>query len=203
MTTYINTETLEYPIYEGDIRAAFRHSTSFPATGFVPPPGYAAVDEVDPPEPTLEQSVRELPPHLVEGVWTQRWEVTQAPPELVAERRQALVESIDNACATIYTRVGRFSEEYKEREAQAIAFKAAGYTGETPRAVAAFSIPAGVSATYATDAILSQAALLREALAKLGELRMKKYLIKNLPFDQAVDQFNDVIQAITTVGKSL
>lgn len=90
MTTYINTETLEYPIYEGDIRAAFRHSTSFPATGFVPPPGYAAVDDVDPPEPTLEQSVRELPPNLVDGVWTQRWEVTQAPPELVAERVAAV-----------------------------------------------------------------------------------------------------------------
>lgn len=203
MTTYINTDTLEYPLFEGDIRLAFRHSVSFPVEGFEPPAGYVAVQPTPQPEADAGHFITEAPPALIDGAWTQQWAVVECPAPVIAAKRQALADSIDAACAAIYTRVGRFSEEYKEREAQAIAFKEAGYSGETPRAVAAFAIPAGVSATYATDVILSQAALLREALAKLGELRMKKYLIKKLPFDQAVGQFNEVIQAITAVGESL
>lgn len=155
------------------------------------------------PTVSVSQEVKEVDPRLVDGEWVQQWTVVDLPKEVLDDRRLGMTVLIDEACASIYTRVGRFADEYKDREAQAIAFKEAGYSGETPRAVAAFSISAGVSATYATNVILSQAALLREALAKLGELRMKKYLVKGLPFDQAVDQFNEVIQAITAVGKSL
>ena len=165
--------------------------------------GVPAVAETPAPEATIEQTVTEAAPQLVGGVWTQQWEVTQAQPELVAERRQALVESIDNACAAVYTRVGRFAEEYKEREAQALAYKAAGYTGAVPRQVAAFSTPAGVTPTYATDLILSQAAQLRGALSALGELRMRKYEVKLLPLVEASAVHAEVMAAVRVIGAAL
>lgn len=53
--------------------------------------GVHAVAEVPAPEATIEQTVLEAAPELVGGVWTQSWAVTDAAPELVAERRRALV----------------------------------------------------------------------------------------------------------------
>jgi len=53
--------------------------------------GVRVVAEAAPPAATLEQTVTEAAPELIEGVWTQRWAVTDATPEQVAERRAALV----------------------------------------------------------------------------------------------------------------
>lgn len=165
--------------------------------------GVHEVAQVAAPEATIEQTVIEAAPELVDGVWTQSWAVAEAAPELVAERRQALADSIDSACAAIYLRVGRFTEEYKEREAQALAYQAAGYAGVVPRAVAAFANPAGVTPTYATDLILSQATQLREALSALGELRMRKYEVKLADPAAAVEAHAQIMAAIQTIGAAL
>lgn len=194
-----------YPYALGDLMA------DHPSTSFALPLnpsdladfGVHAVAEAPAPEATIEQTVTEAAPELVDGVWTQQWVVLEVAPELVAERRQALADSIDAACAAIYTRVGRFAEEYKEREAQALAYQAAGYAGAVPRQVAAFATPAGVTPTYATDLILSQAAQLRGALSALGELRMRKHEVKLLPLADAAAVHAQVMAAIAQIGAAL
>ncbi|GEM_PF-4012465 len=82
---YIDTKTLEYPIAEHQLRERLA-----PATLVNPLPddhalslGYAAVQPTEPPaRPNPWDSIRELPPKLVRGVWVQRWEVVpgEAPP---------------------------------------------------------------------------------------------------------------------------
>ena len=77
-----------YPYPLGDLMA------DHPATSFALPLapadladfGVHAVAEAPAPEAPIEQTVTEASPQLVDGVWTQQWEVTQAPPELVAQR---------------------------------------------------------------------------------------------------------------------
>lgn len=161
------------------------------------------VQAIPAPVPAASQTVEAADPAFVDGVLTQQWALVECPAPVIAAKRQAMIDSIDAACAAIYTRVGRFSEEYKEREAQAIAFKAAGYTGTVPRQVAAFSTPAGVSPTYATDLILTQAAQLRSALSTLGELRMRKYELKTESLDVATAAHAQILSAINTIGASL
>lgn len=162
-----------------------------------------AVQAATAPVPAASQTVQEVDPVFVEGALTQQWALVECPAPVIAARRQAMIDSIDAACAAIYTRVGRFSEEYKEREAQAIAFKAAGYTGTVPRQVAAFATPAGVTPTYATDLILSQAAQLRGALSALGELRMRKYELKADSLGAAVAAHAQIMAAINAIGAAL
>lgn len=85
-----------YPYQLGDLMA------DHPATSFALPLapadladfGVHAVAEVPAPEATIEQTVTEAAPWLVDGVWTQSWAVTDAAPELVAERRRALVPAV-------------------------------------------------------------------------------------------------------------
>lgn len=71
--TYINTATLQYPLFQGDIRL------EFPNMGdeFVLPNGYAEIIAIPWPENydrTLFR-VAELAPENVDGVWMQRFEV--------------------------------------------------------------------------------------------------------------------------------
>lgn len=195
----------QYPYALGDLLVD-HPNTSFPLPldpADLADFGVHPVAETPQPPVTLAQDRVELTPVQVEGVWTQQWGVVDAPAPEVAARRQALVDGIDAACAAIYTRVGRFAEEYKEREAQALAYQAAGYAGAVPRQVAAFSTPAGVTPTYATDLILSQAAQLRGALSALGELRMRKYEVKLLPLADAAAVHAQVMAAIAQIGAAL
>lgn len=73
MSAYINTQTLEYPLYEGDIRLAFPN-VSFPKP-FVAPEPFAAVTEAPAPTPGFGEVVREGAPAEASGVWTQQWVV--------------------------------------------------------------------------------------------------------------------------------
>lgn len=165
--------------------------------------GVVPVLEVAPPQAALGGNITEVAPIKVQGVWTQQWEETAATASEIAARRQRQVDDIDNAVASIYTRVGRFADEYKDREAAALAFQAAGYAGPVPLAVAAFATPAGVTPTYATNLILSQAAQLRGALAALGELRMRKYEVKTAAIGVAEAAYADVMASIRAIGSAL
>lgn len=118
--------------------------------------------------------------------------------------RTACMELIDNTVADIYKRFTCFSEEYHIREAQAQAYKDAGYQGDIPRQVAAFATPTGITPQEAADIILQQAANLREALNALGELRMRKNELKTpqtLPELQTLHA--SIMQAIITVSETL
>jgi hypothetical protein len=87
---YINTETLEYPIQEGAIRALFSN-TSFPFP-FIAPEPYALVQEVQLPEfNRLRERIVTLTPEIIDGVWHRRYEVLPLAPEIVSENEaQAL-----------------------------------------------------------------------------------------------------------------
>lgn len=111
------------------------------------------------------------------GVFT-----TPPPPPL---DRLAAAADIDSAVARIYAGYDRFALEYKEREAQARAYKAAGYTGAVPVQVAAFATPAGKTPAEATDIIIGQADALLGALSALGVQRMRKYAVLGAPDDAA------------------
>ncbi len=67
---------------------------------------------------------------------------------------------------------------YELREAQALAYKGAGYAGEVPGQVAAFQAAAGLTPRVATDTILSQAAAFRTALDALEARRMRKFEVE-------------------------
>ena len=49
--------------------------------------GVHAVATVEAPQPDIEHTLTELDPEPIDGVWTQRWALVDAPPELVAERQ--------------------------------------------------------------------------------------------------------------------
>ena len=87
-------------------------------------------------------------------------------------------ELIADIVAAIYTRPAALAEEYKLREAGAIAYKAAGYAGAVPHSVQGFATPAAMTPVAATDLILAQAAGFRGALAALSDLRMVKFAIQ-------------------------
>lgn len=71
---WIDTSTNAYPLFENDIRALMPN-TSF-AQPFNPPEPYAWVAPTPRPgHDTVTESVREIAPELVDGVYEQRWEV--------------------------------------------------------------------------------------------------------------------------------
>lgn len=84
MANYINTDTLRYPVHEGDIRLEYPN-TSFPKNFEAPAP-YALVEPTQRPVTDYTQNVTEGAPENLNGVWTQKWDVTNATPEQVADR---------------------------------------------------------------------------------------------------------------------
>ncbi len=118
--------------------------------------------------------------------------------------RAALATAVDEAVAAIYSRFTRFQLEYTEREAQAQAFKDAGYTGPVPPRVAEFATPAGMPAQAATDLILAQAVNLRTAQGELSALRMRKYEVLRAATDeQAQALAAEILAGVEAVGRAV
>ncbi|HHF3504368.1 hypothetical protein MYT63_07310 [Haemophilus influenzae] len=99
--------------------------------------------------------------------------------EIKRELIKNLVDSIDDTAANISSRWTRFAEEYKEREAAAIAFKAANYEGECSRYISDFAQRARLDNKTATNLILTQAAGLKKLQMELANQRMRKYELKH------------------------
>lgn len=123
----------------------------------------------------------------------------------LAALKASLSAQLDTAVIKVYDKPTTLGEEYKEREAQAQAYKDAGYPeGEAPPRVLGIATPAGMTAHAATDLILSQAAMLRGALGQLSDLRMQKYTIARAAdaaaaqaaFDSAMAQVRAIAAAI-------
>lgn len=160
------------------------------------------------PQPAHDSTTHELAavdPQVINGQWVQAWTVQPIPAPVIAARSQALraglVAQIDEAVAAIYGRFTRFQLEYTEREAQAQAYKDAGYTGTVPPRVAEFATPAGMPAQAATDLILQQAVNLRTAQGALSALRMRKYEVLRAATDAQAQAAAEAIMAgIATVG---
>ena len=91
---YINTQTLQYPISEIEVREEYPN-TSFPMP-FAAPEPYVYVFPVPPGTYNpLTHRPREIPPELtVKGHWEQRWELLEIPLEEREARALAEAEEL-------------------------------------------------------------------------------------------------------------
>ena len=83
MATFINTQTMAYPVYQNQIQAEYPN-TSFP-TPFVAPEPYAPV--FDSPQPSYDpitQAVVQGTPTQTDGQWYQTWTVVALDAEQIA-----------------------------------------------------------------------------------------------------------------------
>ena len=83
MATFINTQTMAYPVYQNQIQAEYPN-TSFP-TPFVAPEPYAPVMES--PQPSfnpITQAVIQGTPVQTDGEWWQTWTVVDLDAEQIA-----------------------------------------------------------------------------------------------------------------------
>ena len=115
---------------------------------------------------------------------------------LLAEKRDSLIDKIDNHAATIYSTWTRFESEYRERQTAAEAYKSANYQGECSRYITDFAKRAGLNNKAATDLILVQAAGLEKLQIELANQRMRKYEIKapGLTLEQMQATYADIIK---------
>lgn len=115
---------------------------------------------------------------------------------LLANKRDSLIEQIDNHAATIYSQWTRFESEYRERQAAAEAYKSANYQGECNRYITDFAQRAGLDNKAATNLILMQAAGLEKLQVELANQRMRKYELKrpNLKLEQLQSIYDDIIK---------
>lgn len=130
-----------------------------------------------------------------------QWVICEA---LQSERQASLISAIDLKAANIYQIWTRYSEEYKEREAAALAFKEADYQGEVSIYIRGFAIPAGIDNKTATDLILQQAEGLRHLQEQLAVQRMRKYELKNndLTIEQMQTIYEDIIAKMNTLAEA-
>ena len=128
---------------------------------------------------------------------TKKWVISPAKQTaLLAEKRNNLIEQIDNYAATIYSTWTRFESEYRERQAAAEAYKSANYEGECSRYITDFAQRAGLDNKTATNLILTQAAGLEKLQVELANQRMRKYELKqpNLTLEQLQSIHDDIIK---------
>lgn len=126
-----------------------------------------------------------------------KWVISQEKQTaLLVEKRNNLIEQIDNYAATIYGTWTRFESEYRERQAAAEAYKSANYQGECSRYITDFAKRAGLNNKAATDLILVQAAGLEKLQIELANQRMRKYELKqpNLTLEQLQSIHDDIIK---------
>ncbi|HHF7065931.1 TPA: hypothetical protein ACPQX1_000763 [Haemophilus influenzae] len=123
--------------------------------------------------------------------------------EIKRELIKNLVDSIDDAAAGIGAKWTRFSEEYKERESAALAFKEANFTGEVSIYISSFATVAGLDNKSATLLILKQAEGLRTLQEQLAVQRMRKYELKHeeLSEEELQQIHNDIIRKMKALAE--
>ena len=204
-----------WPLIGDNVRYLAPVGTSFPAS----PDAYEEADLsefgfetfIDVPSPAFEPLTHRLVddiPIQIDGQWTRQWQVLALDEATAAASRDlartTMAAQIDAAVAAVYGCFTRFAQEYVQREAQAQAYKDAGYTGTVPARVAGFATPAGMAAQAATDLILSQAAQLRGALDELSDLRMQKYSVTRAATDgEAQAVFDSTMTSIAAIAAAL
>ena len=140
-------------------------------------------------QPETVQTAGELPPELTltprpseYHTWSGKaWTLSEsAAAQALADAQAQGAAQINDAVEAVLQPLTRFEVEYKRREAQARAYRDAGYKGEVPLQVAAFAKPTGKTPKEAADIIIAQADMLYSLLDKLGELRMCKFELGSL-----------------------
>lgn len=90
---YINTKTLKYPVYQGEIRLAYPNR-SFSSTRFEPPEEYAVV--VREPRPVVDytKTVHEEFPVFENGIWVQKWRIEDTSPDQIEHIQKLQGDSV-------------------------------------------------------------------------------------------------------------
>lgn len=81
MSLFINTDTMEYPRYEGDI-------------AIEPNANWAEVQTTTMPEYAVSQAPYELTPILVNNIWTQQWAVRDLTSEEIERDKEIRLENL-------------------------------------------------------------------------------------------------------------
>lgn len=132
---------------------------------------------------------------LDEAAWEVRLGAAYVPS--AASIKAANIKKIDADVDAIYAQaVGNRSLEYTTAEAQAQAYKDAGYTGTVPNFVASWVTASGLTATAAADNILGQAVAWRGAVAAIRSNRLmaKTKITNDVP--TAMAQWGGFVAAI-------
>lgn len=138
-----------------------------------------------------------LPPDALAVTETERQQILRelsGPAPSLADQIDALMRRIDRDADRITEEtIGARGEEYRQAEADALAFKAAGYTGAVPPFVASY-VTAKVdwTAKQAADDILATANTWRVAL---GQIRASRLLCKELARKAAGDEGLTIVLA--------
>jgi hypothetical protein len=84
---YINTETMEFPIYVGDIKLLYPNIDV--STEFVLPPEFQLVYVPEPSELSTNQYFVETQPKLIDGKWTYIQEIREYTESELENKRKA------------------------------------------------------------------------------------------------------------------
>jgi hypothetical protein len=137
--------------------------------------------------------------------WAYAGGVFSPPPSSVptlAEQIAAAVRQIDADADRIYGDVlGNRGEEYKAAEADAKAFKTAGYSGAAPVGVASWVAASGMSAQSAADDILVTAEAWRDAMGQIRTQRLwhkeqARRAVDRTALDLALAQWSGFVAAM-------
>lgn len=135
----------------------------------------------------------------------ENWVISAEKATEQAEKtRNELIKHIDDTAAEISAHWTRFSDEYKEREAAALAYQAANFEGEPSIYITSFSSVAGLDNKAATLLILQQAAGLRHLQEQLAVQRMRKYELKkpNLTIEQMQELHDNIINQMHQLAEA-
>lgn len=135
----------------------------------------------------------------------EKWVLNQQrQAELANEKRQQLIDNIDNTASSLITKWTRFESEYKEREKAALAYQEKNYQGDVSIYITSFADAANIDSKSAALLILQQAHQLRDTLAKMSALRMRKYELKqpNLTLDEMQKIHDDIIAAMQALEEA-
>jgi hypothetical protein len=83
---------VEYPVYAGDIQLRFPN-TCF-TIPFEPPSDYVFVTGIPQPYCDYTQNITEGTPEVIEGIWTQVWNIVDATTEQITERTDAKKQEV-------------------------------------------------------------------------------------------------------------
>lgn len=153
-----------------------------------------------PPELTL------TPPPSEYHVWDGKaWVLSEsAAAQALADAQAQGAAQINDAVKEVLQPLTRFEVEYKRREAQARAYRDAGYKGDIPCQVDAFAKPTGKTPKEAADIILAQAEMLYAALDRLGEMRMRKFELQSLATpDDVFERTTEILGGIALIAEKL
>lgn len=135
----------------------------------------------------------------------EKWVLNQQrQAEFANEKRQQLIDSIDNTAAQYLEKWTRFTSEYEARESAALAYQSADYQGEASVYITGFAQAAGLDLRTATKLILKQAVQLRATLEQMSVLRMRKYELKqpNLTLDEMQKIHDDIIAQMQALAEA-